>query len=881
MDLSGTLGGVLKVRAMSGDLGDLVALLPLVGEAVPKEMPVALHGGQVRFDGTVTGTRPLSVSGHVSATNFEAKGQVIDRLDTNFELSADGVSARGLTLVQGPMQVQGGGRIALSHWQIQDASAVSGEVAVRGGDVSRVFQQMKGTAGGSARIHGTWGHPEGSADLEGVNLAARDETLDRLTAALTIAGDTLTIQRAHASAGSGQIEGDGMFQHAAGDWTTGRIEFRMTGKALALARVHHVQEMRAGLGGQADWTAQGTARVAKNEFRVVTLASQGSVRQVSLDGRRYGDLTMSANSRGSILGIRAQANLFGTTPVQGSGEWKLEGDDPGHGEIVVPRITVATLHELLPNPQRKQLPFEGFVEGRIGVDGPLRKPELMKASIRVDVLQINASESATPRAGAKIRDLVLRNARPIELEATSKGVDVRLAQLNGIDTTLEAQGRFAFDSKNPWDLRLKGSVNLAVLQIFNPNLLGSGISIVDAVIRGPRDEPQVEGRLELKNASLFVSDLPNGLEQANGVILFDRNRATVDGLTATTGGGRVTLQRGSFVGFRGPSLLYRMQASAERVRYRSPEGVSLTVNALLSLIGTSDNSVLSGTVTVVRAGFNPTTDVGGLLANTAKAVAAPSAPNDYLRGMQLDVRVQSAQSLEIQTSLTRNIDAVGNLRVRGTPERPVVLGNLTVNQGEIEFFGNKYRINRGEVNFYNPVRIEPVIDMDLETVVRGITVDIAFSGSLNKLNFSYRSDPPLQTNDIIALLAVGRTPLTTGALASNQTASNTNYLSTGTNDLLSQAISAPAAGRLQRFFGVSHIKIDPQLTDLTSVPQARVTLEQQISKDITLTYITNLTRTQEQIIRVEWDLNRQWSVIALRDENGAFGVDFQFRKRFK
>ena len=91
----------------------------------------------------------------------------------------------------------------------------------------------------------------------------------------------------------------------------------------------------------------------------------------------------------------------------------------------------------------------------------------------------------------------------------------------------------------------------------------------------------------------------------------------------------------------------------------------------------------------------------------------------------------------------------------------------------------------------------------------------------------------------------------------------------------------PVGGRLQRFFGVSHIKIDPQLTDVTSVPQARLTLEQQISKDITLTYITNLTRTQEQIIRVEWDLSRQWSVIALRDENGAFGIDFQYRKRFK
>ena len=60
-----------------------------------------------------------------------------------------------------------------------------------------------------------------------------------------------------------------------------------------------------------------------------------------------------------------------------------------------------------------------------------------------------------------------------------------------------------------------------------------------------------------------------------------------------------------------------------------------------------------------------------------------------------------------------------------------------------------------------------------------------------------------------------------------------------------------------------------------------LTLEQQVSQNVTLTYITNLTRTQEQIIRVQVDLNKEWSAIAVREENGVFGIDFQYRKRFK
>jgi len=51
----------------------------------------------------------------------------------------------------------------------------------------------------------------------------------------------------------------------------------------------------------------------------------------------------------------------------------------------------------------------------------------------------------------------------------------------------------------------------------------------------------VSGRLELKGASLYLEGLPSGIDSANGLILFDRDRATIDTLVAETGGGRVAL----------------------------------------------------------------------------------------------------------------------------------------------------------------------------------------------------------------------------------------------------------------------------------------------------------------------------------------------------
>ena len=92
---------------------------------------------------------------------------------------------------------------------------------------------------------------------------------------------------------------------------------------------------------------------------------------------------------------------------------------------------------------------------------------------------------------------------------------------------------------------------------------------------------------------------------------------------------------------------------------------------------------------------------------------------------------------------------------------------------------------------------------------------------------TYRSDPPLQFSDIVALLATGRTPERPYARV-RDTGQQQSFQGVGASELLGQAIANPVAGRLQRFFGVSNIKIDPQLTGVTGSPEARLTIEQQV-----------------------------------------------------
>jgi len=219
--------------------------------------------------------------------------------------------------------------------------------------------------------------------------------------------------------------------------------------------------------------------------------------------------------------------------------------------------------------------------------------------------------------------------------------------------------------------------------------------------------------------------------------------------------------------------------------------------------------------------------------------------------------------------------------LQGTPNNPVLLGRINITEGDINFFGTKYTINQGSITFANPVTLEPVLNIDLETKVQGIDVTLSVTGPITKLNVTPRSDPPMQYSDVLALLATGSAPSSDPTLSAARQNAPQSFTQVGASALIGQVVANPVSSQLQRFFGVSRLKIDPQLTGVENNPQARLTLEQQVNKNVTFTYITNIATANQVIVRIEWALNKNWSAVAVRDENGLFGLDFFYKKRFK
>jgi translocation and assembly module TamB len=140
----------------------------------------------------------------------------------------------------------------------------------------------------------------------------------------------------------------------------------------------------------------------------------------------------------------------------------------------------------------------------------------------------------------------------------------------------------------------------------------------------------------------------------------------------------------------------------------------------------------------------------------------------------------------------------------------------------------------------------------------------------------------LPKSDIIALLALGRTNQVSAQL--QEQSGQSAFSDQASALILSQALNTTVSSRLERLFGASNIKVDPQgltteTNPISNGPQ--ITIEQQFSNNLSLTYSTNVSQSSQQIIQGEYYVNRNVSVVGTRDQNGVVSFDVRVRRRKK
>src|SRR6266850_1177933 len=862
----------LAVDLVTSDLREFRQALAAFNIA---ELPVDVDG-RAAFKGSIAGRVSMpAIAGHLEVADFDsliaAKSSEQrtapaasanqpppaalsrmhwDLLTADLELSPAAAAVHSGTLKREQTHIAFGASAGLQQYRFAENSPFKASVNVKDASVSELQQlagfnyPVDGKVNFRANLEGTKLNPKGSGRLQVTGGALYGQPFQSLTSELGFTSGEAQLRNVILTMDGGRTVGSGAY-----NFRSRVFRFDVEGSNINLAEVRRLQTGKFQVAGLVGFRAQGSGTAAAPAINASLEA-----RQLVINGEAAGDLRAQATTRGSEMVLTARSN-FQNSELIAEGTVQLRGDLPANIDVKFARLD---LDPLLRTVLRGGITEHSSAEGVVRIHGPLRRLKDVNALAEVQQFRV------------VVEGIALENRGPMRFTLANERINIERLAIVGEGTDVTAVGGLPLAKRGTADLRANGRVNLKLLQSFNRDLLAYGLMTLAVTVGGDISEPTLSGTVQISQAGISIIDLPNGLSDINGTMVFNENQLQIQTLTARTGGGELNL--GGFISYSS-GFYANLTVRSKDIRLRSPPGISAVADADLRFVGNAKRSTLSGEVTVTKFGVNPRFDFALYLARSNQPPSVPN-PDSPLNNLELDVHVVSTPELQVQTSLAK-ISGDADLRVRGTATRPVVLGRVNILEGDVFFSGTTYHLDRGDISFANPLGIKPVLNLEASARVRDVDISLGFHGPVDHLTVTYRSDPPLPTTDIIALLALGRTP--EDAVLNQQT--TPNLTETASSALLSQAADAIVSSRMQRLFGVSRIKIDPQVGGLETNTLARVTLEQQVSDKVTLTYITNVTQSAQQIIQVEVHINKRVSVLGTRDQNGIIGFDLKIRQR--
>ncbi len=687
----------------------------------------------------------------------------------------------------------------------------------------------------------------GSGNVEVSQAKAYGETIGHVVAAGTISGHQIKISSLSAEQSGGQLTARGSY-----DMEQERFQVDARGTAIDLASLHAMKAPVSAVEGRLGFTLAGEGTLHDPQ-----LQAQATLSRIKVAGEPVADVELRATSRQHAVvydisshQTAGQLSAHGTTSLDANYDTKAS--------VQVAGFDIGALLKLM---KVTGISGQSDIEGSATISGPLAHLEKLNG------------EASLQQVAAVLQGVHLQSKGAVRARLSSGVVKLDPVEVTGEDTDLSVGGTLAVLGTQQLDVNAKGAVNLRLAGSLDPDLIASGVTSFEMEAHGPLSNPLLKGSVRFENASMALQDFPNGLSQIKGTLEFVQNRLEVRSLTAQSGGGQLSV--GGYIGFQ-RGLYADLTATGKSIRVRYPQGVSSLADASLRLQGPQNNLLLNGNVVVTRFAINADLDMAAFAAQapSVQTLLSPDAPSNHLR---LDVHLTSAPQLNFQNAYAKLAGDV-DLRLRGTLAAPSLLGRISLTDGSTSLGGTKYELQRGDIYFNNPVRIQPNIDLDATARVEDYDITLGLHGTPDKLKVTYRSEPPLPEADVIALLALGRTQNETSAYAQQQQQAGDNPT---TDALLGGALNATVSNRVQKLFGSGAIKVDPNFIGSLGNSTARVTVVEQIGKNLTFTYASNVNTTTQQLIQAEIAINRHVSLLVTQDESGIFSMVVKARRRFR
>lgn len=841
----------LQILVQSHDLHELELLArdfqsPSAGQP-PEELGLYGTGSlNASIGGTV---KSPQIKGQLVATNLRVKGSSWKSLRANISANPSQAS-----ITNGELLAATHGRFdfnfqaGLSRWAYKPANPINMSLSASQlslADLERLANKtypVAGTLSLNVAVHGSQLNPMGQGNLTVINARVGHEPVQNVSVKFQGNGNAVNANL-HVQMPAGQAKALMTYLPR-----TQGYRVQLTAENIRLEKLQAVKEKNLQIAGGLNLDANGRGTLKDPELTANLNIPKLQVREQTIQGINFNATVRNHAANFALNSTVAQ------TYIKGQGTVGLNAPHMADVRLDTGRILFQPLLALYAPAEAQDV--SGQTELHMSIRGPLAEEKRLEAHLEIPVLN------------AQYKQLQLGAVKPIRLDYQNGTAVLQPMTIRGTDTDINLQASVPVTSPKAASFLLEGTVDLHIAELIRPDLQSTGQLKFDIDSRRYAAGSNLNGQIRIVNANLHTEAAPIGLDNANGVITVTGNRLEITSFQGKVGGGTITARGG--MAYR-PKPQFDLALQGTNVRLRYPEGLRSELGMNLALTGSMQASRLNGQVTIERVSFTPDFDLTSFVGQFGTGGSAPTPSQGFMQNLKLNVAVQSASQMNLVSNQV-SIHGNANVRLEGTAADPVILGRATLTGGDLFFGGNRYVVQQGTIDFLNPVRTEPVVNLQVQTTIDQYNITMNLQGPVERLHTTYTSDPSLPPVDIINLIAFGKT---------TENPSTTQPGQLGAQSLLAQGVSSAVSSRVQKFAGLSHFSIDPQLGATNNQnPGARVAIQQRVTSNLFVTFATDVTSTQRQAIQLEYQLNPRWSLTGVRDQNGGFGADVKYKKSF-
>ncbi|MDQ6788416.1 MAG: translocation/assembly module TamB domain-containing protein, partial [Acidobacteriota bacterium] len=899
-DLSGTNSN-LNLALNSTDASEIERILRVLNLSPALESRLdsyqAQFAGNFNFKGNLTGNlSDPTVQGRASVDSLALRGRNLGSVATNLFVSPVGIELR-----DGVLQEAGGGNLAFN---INIPNAGTNNISVNaklnnintGNLIAALpvdflpakFQDFQAQTSGTINISGIPNALQGEANISSGKGTIGGQPFDGFDAKATFTGTIVNLAKFEARFGEGYLRANGTYQT-----DTTAFDFDVSGKDIALARVRPFLPGGTDLSsinGIIDLTAKATGRT--EDAKTYNINFNGVGRNVVVNENALGEVAFVGKTENQQLNANLTANFQGQAQVITASVNFADENLPFKAETTFNNTELAPFIALYPPPG--DVTITGQATGRVFLQGNL---SVLGADGRRTFSTDNLAGAAEfSKFGLQIGDTPLIASEPVAVRFNSKEVIVENAKFSGGGSNIVVTGTKALTDDGINNLTVDGKVNLSIFNALSKNTFVAGFANVAVRLTGVNKTSRLNGTAELQNAavSTFIGAERLSFDRIKGRILFTSNQAQIDQLNGFLGGGKITAEGGATL--EGLQLQgFRLNVNGNNFTAPLPPDFITTGDAEIEFSGRRINgvmnSLITGRINAKRTVYTKDIDladfIGGRREGSLAESSGSSSSSSFFGVPSLDISIEGRDALVVRNNLA-DLTASASLRVTGDTEYPQISGRITANSGTITFRKDRYEVQRGVLEFPPNTSIEPFINLQASTEIKGYQITVNLVGELTNtdtLNATVRSSPNLPQADVISLI-------TTGNLANTDTGIPTlaqSGINTAAEILTDQLINNPLGRATDKLFGLNKFEIDPIISGQRLNPSARLTVGRQINRNLLVTYSTNLSQDQNQVLALEYRVSNRLSFVAQYEQrslsnvtrqNNNFSFEIRLRKRF-